>query len=173
MEANLKLEQPKFWSDDFDMDLLKVFPETTAILGELADTKLWTVGHESFGRLNHPCVWNSHGAFIWLKKPNLERDSHGWYNVHGCVANEPEIECTWLELLRDQWPHSYNFVLLLEPRFVGAVRFPGPPETAFMQIMYDLRGWCKSTNLQLHRNESLKWLTRVNQKLKSTLEKQR
>jgi hypothetical protein len=97
----------KFWSDDFDMDLLKIYPNVVAeCLGTLADRQLWTLGHESYGRLNHPTVWNTHGAYVWVEKPNLVRDPRGWYAVRGCVDDSPEIECTWLELLRDwtKWP---------------------------------------------------------------------
>jgi hypothetical protein len=128
----------KFWSDDFDMDLLKLWPDLPAQLGATGDLKLWTVGHETHGRLNHPAVWNSHGAFVWLKQPNLQRDQHGWFNVHGCVDNAPEIECTWLELLRDQWSHHYNFILLPQMR-----RFEAPDRRngLFDRIMYHSRGW--------------------------------
>jgi hypothetical protein len=96
----------KFWSDDFDMDLLKIFPDLIAALGATADLTLWTLGHRTFGRLNHPSVWNTHAAFIWFEKPNLNRDEHGWFNIGGCVSDDEEVECTWLELLRDQWPLS-------------------------------------------------------------------
>ena len=125
------MTHPKFWSDDFDMDLLKLFPNLPQMLGESAEVTLWTLCRGTNGRINLPCCWNTYdglAALVWLKKPNLVRDEHGWINVFGMVANEPEMECTWLELLRDQWPHSYGFNL-------GGVWFPAAPRDAFDEIM--------------------------------------
>ena len=144
----------KFWSDDFDMDLLKLFPSLPKMLAD-SDLSLWTVGGESFGRLNHPVIWNTHGAFVWREKPNLDRDKHGWFNIRGCVSDHREIECTWLELLRDAWPHHYAFILFPDDRMV-----PPAPNEAFMTIMYDLRGWQKSTEIELHRAEAMRWIMR-------------
>ncbi|HWP53619.1 MAG TPA: hypothetical protein VN476_05755 [Pyrinomonadaceae bacterium] len=154
----------KFWSDDFDMDLLKVFPNTLELLGDTADEKVWTVGHDSFGRLNHPVVWNTHGAYVWLDKPNLRRDKHGWFNIDSCVSDDPEIECTWLELLRDQWVHSFAFILL-----PVRVQFPSPSYRDFERIMYDLRGWHKYEDVQASLDSALKWLVRMNQKFSDVL----
>lgn len=149
----------KFWSDNFDMDLPKVFPNILEILGETAEQKIWTVGHETFERLNHPAVWNTHGAYVWLDKPNLKRDEHGWFSIDSCVSNEKEIECTWLELLRDQWPHNYAFILL-----PVRAQFPSPPYRDFERIMYNLRGWHKYDDIQDSRNSALQWITRMNRK---------
>lgn len=145
----------RFWADDFDMDLLKLFPQLPQMLGITGEVKLWTVGHESFGRLNHPTVWNSHGAFFWTEKPNLARDKHGWFNVDGCVCDSLEIECTWMEVLRDQWPHSYAFIL--KP---SNVLFDAPPSLMFSEIMYDLRGLKKSVDIRLARQITLQWFMR-------------
>ncbi len=97
------------------MDLLKIFPNVTKMLRQ-PERILWTLGYQTMGRLNHPAVWNSHGdshgAFLWLEKPNLARDAHGWVNLGGYACTEPEIECTWLEWLRDAWAHSYGTVIL-------------------------------------------------------------
>lgn len=150
----------KFWSDDFDMDLLKIFPSVVVeCLGILADTPLWTPGHETYGRLNHPVVWNTHGAFVWLDNPELDRDKYGWFNVGGCVDDSQMVECTWLELLRDQWPHGYSFLLMPEE-----LRFPGPRQDVFDDIMYDLRGWRKQ-DVTRQRAWVVDWLTNANRKL--------
>lgn len=125
-----------FWSDDFDMDLLKVMPFILNDLGPSANIPLWTVGHTTHGRLNHPTVWNTHGAFVWTGKPFLPRNEHGWFNIGGCVDDSPLIECTWLELLRDQWTHDYAFILL-----PNSVLFQSAPRTSFDRLMYNLRGW--------------------------------
>lgn len=154
----------KFWSDDFDMDLLKLWPELPQQLGETGERKLWTVGSESYGRLNHPTVWNTHGAFVWLNKPNLARDGSGWFNVHGCVSNEPEIECTWLELLRDQWPHSYNFILLPQMRI-----FEAPDRRDFDRIMYHVRGWKADPNIYEAEDLASGWVMRLTRQLEGIM----
>ncbi len=147
--------RPRFWSDDFDMDLLKVFPETPTLLGGLVDLPVWTVGHETFGRLNHPVVWNSYGAFFWTKKPNLPRDKHGWFSISGHTADAPEIECTWLEFLRDAWPHQFGFMHLPSQQL-----FPGAPGRAFEEIMYNLRKWGTPRDVAQARRKSVEWIIR-------------
>ena len=155
----------KFWSDDFDMDLLKLFPDLPKMLGRSADISLWTVGHTTYERLNSPCCWNQYqglSAIVWPYKPDLPRDEHGWFNVNGLVANEPEVECTWLELLRDQWPHSYGFVLIPTGKW-----FPEAPRYEFDQIMWDLRGWRKSPEIEKHRAVALSWIVAANQQIEN------
>ena len=153
-------ELAKFWSDDFDLDLLKVLPNLREALGATSDVPVWTVGHETYGRLNHPCVWNSHGAFFWLEKPNLPRDEHGWFNIHGCVSDEKEIEATWLEFLRDQWPHSYA-ALLIKP--TGRMQaFHAPPRFAFDQLLYHLRGWRLDPEIDIRHAEAWDWVMAAN-----------
>ena len=39
---------PRFWSDDFDMDLPKIIPEARERLGKYADLELVTHGHTTF-----------------------------------------------------------------------------------------------------------------------------
>jgi hypothetical protein len=156
----------KFWSDDFDMDLLKLFPELPKMLGETAERALWTVGHTTHGRLNHPACWNSHGAFAWTHKPNLKRDPHGWFNVMGCVSDAEEIECTWLELLRDQWPHGYGFILLPQQSM-----FVPPPRGEFEKIMYDLRGWIKDEHISIARCTAMAWILHANRQLEAECER--
>lgn len=127
-----------FWSDDFDMDLLKVLPDIAAEIGAFGDRTFWTVGHETHGRLNHPAVWNTHGAYLWREKPNLERDKYGWANINGCVTNDPEIECTWLEFLRDMWAHHFNVIVLPDNLLLR-----GSSWEQFERIMGNMRGWNK------------------------------
>jgi hypothetical protein len=161
----------KFWSDDFDMDLLKLFPDLPETLGEVAERALWTVGHATYGRLNHPAVWNSTGAlgelgaWVWTRKPNLPRKD-GWFNLSGCASNDPEIECTWLELLRDQWAHHYGFVLLPAKSI-----FTPAPLAEFDTIMYDLRGWRKDANALPARTSVMAWLLRANRQLEAECRK--
>lgn len=147
-------EAKQFWSDDFDMDLLKVFTAVPKIL-KAPDRVLWTVGGTTYGRLNHPTCWNSHGAFLWLEKPNLLRDERGWFNVLGCVSKSEEVECTWLEWLRDQWVHSWGGALIMPHQ----QPLPPAPQLAFNDIMEDLRGYHKQ-DCSKQRKEALQWIIR-------------
>ena len=119
-----------FWSDDFDMDLLKVVPETRSILGAIADVKLVTQGHVTNGLLNHPSVWNAPGgstAWFGFKDPARPK---GWH------SNEPLVHCTVLEALRDAWPHSYRVII------EGDLVWDFPIRTELFQaLMFDRRGW--------------------------------
>jgi hypothetical protein len=99
-------DYPPFWSDDFDMDLLKVLPETPAILGELGDVLLYTHGHETHGRLNHPSVWNGDLGMLAFFGTAREGFTPGGY-----VTDAPVVECTALEAFRDAWPHQYLIIV--------------------------------------------------------------
>lgn len=124
----------RFWSDDFDMDLLKLFPDLPDRLGPVADTPMWTHGGTSHGRLNHPSVWNGHEcmvAFFGLV-PGQTGKPDEYYTTN------PVVECTWLEALRDAWPHSLAIVV------DGYVVWnTGGMWPTFSKIMYDLRGIAK------------------------------
>lgn len=150
-----KLAQRKFWSDDFDIDLLKIFPETPAHL-ERPHQPVWTFGNTTYGRLNHPTVWNTHGAFLWTQKPVLPRDKNGWVNIGGCVTEDPLVEATWLEFLRDAWAHHYNWITLPANEY-----FLGMDYRWFSQIMYHRRGWDKlisDTPLNSLTTRAWRWL---------------
>lgn len=121
----------RFWSDDFDMDLLKLFPDLPERLGEMAEVRLWVHGGESYGRLNHPSVWHDHEymvvAFFGLAPDTTGKPDAYW-------TSHPVVECTWLETLRDEWPHQYTIVMGRRP-VLRATRW----ET-FSALMYDRRG---------------------------------
>lgn len=103
--------QLPFWSDDFDMDLVALFPQLPNMLQDTAQETMWTFGGETFTRLNHPAVWNwSTGpiAMFWKNKPAIQPDEKGWFRlVNGMVTDRPLIEATWLEVLRDAWSHCF------------------------------------------------------------------
>lgn len=125
----------KFWSDDFDMDLLKVLPKTEPLLATV-ERPLYVHGGESFGRLNHPTVWNSDGGFV------------SFFSFHPNVPNKPPSywtseqirECTWEEAVRDWWPHQY--LLTIDGKSI----LPGQDQIwpKFQTLMYALRGWDKT-----------------------------
>lgn len=99
----------RFWSDDFDMDLLKLLPDLEEILGDAADVVLCTYGGTSHGRLNHPSCWNTSSglaAFFGF------RDAA---KPESFSAGDRElVRCTFEEAIRDCWPHTY--VMLVERR---------------------------------------------------------
>lgn len=144
-----------FWSDDFDMDLLKIFPDVPKMLRD-PDRVLWTVcSHPTYGRINCPSVWNGYGSLLWLSKPNLPRDEHGWFNINGLVSNCQEVECTWLEWLRDMWAHGHTTVILPHKQPMPAIDYNG----SFYPIMSDLRGWQRQ-DVSVPRKLGLQWIMR-------------
>lgn len=129
------------WCDDFDMDLLKVFPETPELIGDLALVKLHVNGHVGKdGTLNHPSVWNGHHAM---------EAYFGFYDPgvpHGYITNEPVVDCTFLEALRDCWPHHYAMIIS------GVIVWNSfDLDREFMTLMYDLRGWLKKKPQEIAR----------------------
>ncbi len=122
----------RFWSDNFDMDLIKIFPDLASRLGAAADIPMWTHAGTSYGRLNHPSVWGGQWgleAFFGLR-PGETGKRRGYRTDH------PIVECTWLEALRDAWPHTY--MIIVDGRW--AVWDTGRLESTFTKIMYGLRG---------------------------------
>lgn len=118
------------WCDDFDMDLPKVIPDAKAQLGDMAGVELWTHGGETYGSLNHPCVWNHDDgliAFFGFKSPR--KPEVYW-------TNRPMVRCTFWEAVRDAWPHG--LIMLVEGRAVLDTNALWP---RFQRIMWDLRGW--------------------------------
>lgn len=121
----------RFWSDNFDMDLLKILPGLPEWLGDAADIPMWTRGAESYGRLNHPSVWNDpvgFVAFFGLTAGDTGKPGANW-------TDSPVVECTWLEVLRDAWPHGYAIVVDGQTLWNA-----GRWQNAFLSLMYDLRG---------------------------------
>ncbi len=120
-----------FWSDDFDMDLLKVLPDTEEILGRTAGVALYTYGHTSYDRLNHPAVWNDYAgtvAFFGTTPSGFKDDCYS--------PSSGLVECTFLEAVRDAWPHNYR--LLINRQQVWDTERLMP---LFDALMYHRRGW--------------------------------
>jgi hypothetical protein len=132
-------EEHLFWSDDFDMDLPKIFPDALNLLGDLADTKLVTFGTpDRNGRLNHPAVWNGDAtvlSFFGFAEPPLRRAGL-FYKPEFYSAGEGEVICTAWEAFRDAWPHHY--LLTIERRPIWDTF---PLQREFEAIMWDVRGW--------------------------------
>ena len=122
-----------FWSDDFDMDLPKIFPDARRLLGDLADVELVTSGTPcgKTGRLNLPCCWNSHdGMLAFFGFGNPGRDV-GFYVAPRAI----DIRCTAWEAFRDAWTHSY--IMIVDQQRVWDTGRLWPQ---FETIMYDVRG---------------------------------
>lgn len=126
-----------FWSDNFDMDLPKVFPEAREIMGPLGDVELVTLGRPdpNNGRLNHPVVWNGDGglgAFLGFDGPCKPT----------CMVapGATLVTCTVWEAFRDAWAHNYLMHIEGEPVWDTSRLWP-----LFEQIMWKMRGWGDGT----------------------------
>lgn len=132
MSDTATLDAP-FWSDDFDMDLPKIFPNARTLLGDLAGVEMWTTGRPCprTGRLNHPAVWNgdhSMLAYFGFKSPR---------RPPGMVApGSGDIKCTAWEAFRDAWPHGFLMILEGAP-----VWDTFELQAEFDTIMWSIRGW--------------------------------
>jgi hypothetical protein len=120
-----------FWSDDFDMDLPKIFPDARRLMGDLGDVELVTTGGITNGRLNHPTVWNgdrSMLSFFGFKSPSRP----SFY----ADSREKEVRCTAWEAFRDAWAHNYLIQVERHP-----IWDTGPLWKHFETIMWDVRNW--------------------------------
>ncbi len=123
------MNDARFWSDDFDMDLPKVIPEARRHLGEYADLEMVTHGHTTHSRLNHPSVWNHHlGSIAFFGRVSPMKP-------HGYSTSDPLVRCTLWEAIRDAWCH--DFILIFEGRPI----WDGDTYRHFEPLMYHVRGW--------------------------------
>lgn len=133
-------EQPRFWSDDFDMDLPKVIPDARQRLGEHADLELVTHGHETHGRLNHPSVWNhTLGLVAFFGRGTPHKPAEYW-------ASDPLVRCTLWEAVRDAWVHD-NVIL-----FEGFPIFNRQDEH-FQPLMCHVRKWRELPELEVAKHK--------------------
>jgi hypothetical protein len=98
------MTDPRFWSDDFDMDLPKVIPDAKELLGECADLQLQTHGGKTFGRLNHPTVWNGDSGMVAFFGRTSPMKPPAYY------TDREIIRCTLWEAIRDAWAHTVVIV---------------------------------------------------------------
>lgn len=121
------------WCDDFDMDLPKVIPEAMAVIASVSNVRLWTRGHSTDGRLNHPAVWNGYTGMDAF----FTRHEHVDPVRLPYVTGDPVIECTFAEAVRDCWSHDYAL------RVDGVVVWDTSHyfNPIFQPLMDDLRGW--------------------------------
>jgi hypothetical protein len=121
---------PKFWSDDFNMDLPKVIPEARSLLGAYADMELVTHGHETHGRLNHPSVWNHEfGSVAFFGRTDPLKPVRFY-------TSSPLVRCTLWEAIRDAWAHDIVILFEMSPIWDGS-----KTRANFDPLMYHIRGW--------------------------------
>lgn len=124
-------DRAPFWSDDFDMDLLRVLPEVERWCAKAA-RPLYVHGGTTKGRLNSPTAWNhdlGFACFFFLNPACPEKPEHFW-------TDSQIVECTLLEVLRDLWVHGCY-------AFLGALPFWDSQalKDHFDALMYHGRGW--------------------------------
>lgn len=127
----LELEdrEAAMWCDSFDADLLKVIPAAAEALGDTAGVQLRTYSRTTDGKINLPSCWHTDAglaAFFWTHPDGRPPE--------GYVTDKPEVGCTFLEAVRDEWVHGQ--VVVVNRQLVWR-----PPEALMMRLMYDLRGW--------------------------------
>lgn len=117
------------WCDTFDADLLAVVPGAIAALGPAANLELWTYSNPTNGRINCPAAWHTDFglAAFFSTRDRSPTPAHSW-------TRDPLVECTFLEVVRDEWVHSQ--VVIVNNRVVWT-----PPADLMQDLMYDLRGW--------------------------------
>lgn len=137
------------WCDDFDADLPKVVPGALDILGAEADVDLRTHCKPTNGRINCPAAWwGDDGLTAFFATP-----SYGAAAPAGYWTTDPVVDCTFWEVVRDEWIHGS--IVVVNSRFVWK-----PPNRLMEQLMFDLRGWTvlddlERTRIQKHVHASL------------------
>lgn len=116
------------WCDDLDVDLIRVVPGAVEALGDAADVQLRTFSNLTDGTINHPACWSTDfgfTSFFWTDE--LYRPPASYR------TDAPEVGCTFLEAIRDEWVHSC--LIAVNRRIVWRPR-PGWLD----RLMYDVRG---------------------------------
>lgn len=150
------------WCDDFDMDLLKVLPETPSLIQPARNVVLLVNAHTTHDTLNHPACFNTYeglAAFFEVDTTNgmdlaLMSATGGSVAPAGYYTRDPIVRCTAMEAFRDWWPHHYG--MLVNRRHVIRDRSHW---SHFERLMYHRRGWHKAKDEEVA--ESLDWLRGV------------
>lgn len=177
--AGVRAQGPEgaFWADGFDMDLLELYPDLVEKwIGATSEVSLWTVGTTTHGRLDHPCCWNTPSglaAFFWLSEPAIARRKDGWFTLKGgFTSQEPLVEATWLEAMRDCWLHHFAMVMAGTGHIVWSTIGEWP---RFEAIMRAVRGIADPAgNVALaERNDVLRDIVRANWRFAREVEQHR
>jgi hypothetical protein len=143
------------WCADFDADLLKVVPGAAEALGPAGSIQLQTFSRLTDGAINCPSAWNTdHGlaSFFWTAPE---------FRPAACfVTGDPVSDCTFLEVVRDEWVHSCVVC-------VNGVVVWRPPARLMERLMYGLRGWTplEDAEREAIRSDVLRSLRRAAERL--------
>ena len=137
------MADPKFWCDDFDMDLPKVIPDAKELLGEVADLELRTHGNKTDGRLNHPCVWNHSIGMVAFFGRSSPMKPEAYYTDRQVVL------CTLWEAIRDAWCHDY--VIIFEGR--RPIWDGSKTRAQFEPLMYHIRKWRELPDAEVEKHK--------------------
>jgi hypothetical protein len=138
------------WCEDFDADLPKVVPDALDLLAPVTNVVLRTHSTPTNGRINCPSSWwTDFGLTAFFATP-------GWGDPApaGYWTNEPVVECSVEDIIRDEWIHGS--VVVVNGRFVWR-----PPNQLMEWLMFDLRGWTpleseRRAEIQEHVRASLR-----------------
>lgn len=106
------------WCDDFDMDLPKVFTGIQKWFRQ--PLVMWALCRPAGGKINCPAAWHGLGrnwglgtiVFVQPFEPTFPRDKHGWVSVGGYTTDDPWVLCNPWDLIRDEWVHGTDVILL-------------------------------------------------------------
>lgn len=165
----------KFWGDNFDMDLLQLFPDLRSRLGPFADARVWTLGSVANDgcTFSHPSVWHGYTgieAFFWAEQPPDMKREGRWIRVDGGrTTDDPWCCLTVLQAIRDCWSHHYNLYLegklclRMTDKFYGSHFYP---------IMATRRGW-QALDIERRLCEVLGWALQAAETMKPIVETKR
>jgi hypothetical protein len=146
------------WSDDFDMDLLKLFPEMRAvpIVAEADKLLVYTYGSQSRDKkvFSHPSTWNGVGSLYFTEPPEFLRDDKSGFVClpNGYVTNDALCCISAFDAIRDTWCHDLNLMLNWEPWI------PEPDyHNVFSSIMSHVRNWSHEKNIHQLMNQARDW----------------
>lgn len=128
------------WYDDFDAELYKVVPDAERLIAPVASVVMRTTctPDRTTDRLNSPTMWNGDFGMIAFFGCRLLGQRH--WKPEGYWTNQPVIECTFEEAIRDTWVHEC--LAYVDGRVLwNTWRL----RNDFMTLMYHLRGWCGTT----------------------------
>jgi hypothetical protein len=118
------------WCHDFDLDLPKVVSDWLDFLGYAADVELRTHCTPTNGRINCPSAWwTDHGLTAFFSTAD-----YGAPAPPGYWTDRPLVECTFAEVVRDEWIHGQ--IVVVNGRLIWK-----PPNRLMEQLMFDVRGW--------------------------------
>lgn len=134
------------WCDGFDMDLLRVFPESEGFFAGVQDIRMFTTCARTVnGVLNHPSMWNADRGYVTYfgfcgdGEPPEEGPQPKEY-----FTSYPVCVCTVEEAFRDLWVHSCRMFVTVPLPGSRKYAFDGwnsqQVQSQFETLMYAARG---------------------------------